>query len=60
MGYWQPKHQFSKSLRDFLLKIPGVISGTPRRALSPPPAVHDRYCAGTECRLLGVMRKLSD
>ena len=39
MGYWQPKHQFSKSLRDFLLKIPGVISGTPRRALSPPPAV---------------------
>ena len=29
MPLWQPKHQFTQSLHDFLLKILGVLFGVP-------------------------------
>jgi hypothetical protein len=35
MPLWKPTHQFSKSLRDFLHKIPGLVVGA---SGSPPPA----------------------
>jgi len=38
MGTWQPKHQFTKSVRDFLVKTPGVLFGAPGEP-TPVPRV---------------------
>lgn len=38
MPIWQPKHQFTKSVRDFFVKIPGVVFGVPGQP-APAPRV---------------------